>query len=120
LKTTGYTSHSELAAQTDHAGDGVVVTSVRVLTWTTPIALWLVHLFVVLPQLNAQPSGEARFIQAIGFFMWSALVMIGCFVISLVVVIVRRSRRDLIPLLLNLSWLYYLKVIVLGPTIGNL
>jgi len=111
---------AELAAQPNPAGDGAVVKSVRLLTWTTPIALWLVHLFVILPRLSAQPSGEARFIQATGFFMWSALVMIGCFVISLVVFIVRRSRRDLIPLLLNLSWLYYLKVIALGPTIGNL
>ena len=63
---------------------------------------------------------EARFIQATGFFMWSGMVMIGCFIISLVVFIVRRSRPDLIPLLLNLSWVYYLKVIALGPTFGNL
>ena len=111
---------TELAAQQPQTGDGALVMSVRVLTWATPILLWLIHFFVILPKLNAQPSGEARFIQATGFFMWSGMVMIGCFIISLVVLIVRRSRQDLIPLLLNLSWVYYLKVIALGPTIGNL
>ena len=111
---------AERATKESPAGDGAAVTSVRILTWAAPIVLWLIHLFVILPKLNAQPSGETRFIHAMGFFMWSALVMIGCFVISLVVYIVRRSRRDLIPLLLNLSWVYYLKVIVLGPTISNL
>src|SRR5262245_12394247 len=110
---------TELSTQQPQSGDGAVVMSVRVLTWATPIVLWLIHLFVILPKLNAE-SGERRFIQAMGFFMWSGLVMIGCFIISLVVYIVRRSRRDLIPLLLNLSWVYYLKVIAFGPTFGNL
>ena len=111
---------TELIARQRPTGDGALVMSVRVLTWAIPIVLWLTHLFVILPKLNAQPSGEARFIQAMGFFIWSGMVMIGCFIISMVVFIVRRSAQDLIPLLLNLSWVYYLKVIAFGPTCGNL
>ena len=110
---------SELAAQQPSTRDGALVTGVRIVTWLTPIFLWLIHIFIIVPSLNLL-SGDAQFIAALRFFMLSALVMIGCFVISVVVYFARRAPRDLIPLFLNLSWLYYVKVLFYGPTIGNL
>lgn len=97
---------------------GALIATARFVTWATPITLWLFHIFVILRL--AQQSGEAKFIQAFGFFIVSGPIMIGCFILSLVVYFKGRSRFDVIPLLLNLSWLYYVKVIVYGPTIGNL
>jgi hypothetical protein len=99
-------------------GDALVAVA-RFITWATPIILWLVHILIILPRL-AQQSGEAKFIQAFGFFIVSGPIMIGCFILSLFVYFKCRLRYDLIPLLLNLSWLYYVKVIAYGPTIGNL
>ena len=98
---------------------GGLITLARLITWITPVALWIIHIFVIVPRINSQ-SGEAQFITAIGFFIVAGPIMIIAFIVSVLVLIHGRSRRDLIPLLLNLSWLYYLKVIVYGPTIGNL
>src|SRR5687767_1217548 len=110
---------ADIAAQENPTGDGALVMSVRVLTWATPIGLWLLHIFLIVPKLNSL-SGDAQFVAAMQFFIVSALIMIGCFVISVIVYFMRRTRRDLVPLLLNLSWLYYMKVLYYGPTIGNL
>jgi hypothetical protein len=114
---------ANVANQDRHITGGALIATARFVTWAAPITLWLVHIFVILPRL-AQQSGEAKFIQAFGFFIVSGPIMIGCFILSLVVYFKGRSRYDviplLIPLLLNLSWLYYVKVIVYGPTIGNL
>lgn len=108
------------AATHDHpTNSSVLITLARLLTWITPVALWAIHILVIVPRINSEP-GEAQFITAVGFFMVAGSIMIVAFIVSLVVLMQGRSRRDLIPLLLNLSWLYYLKVIVYGPTIGNL
>ena len=108
------------AAINDHpTNSGVLITLARLLTWITPVALWVIHIFVIVPRINTQ-SGEAQFITAVGFFFVAGPIMIVAFIVSVLVLIRSRSRRDLIPLLLNLSWLYYLKVIQYGPTIGNL
>jgi hypothetical protein len=91
----------------------------RVITWAVPIMLWLIHMFVIVPLLNAR-SGDAQFLMALQFFQVSGLLMIICFGLSLGLYLRSQSRADLIPLLLNLSWLYYVKVLFYGPTIGNL
>lgn len=98
---------------------GVLITLARLLIWITPVTLWIIHIFVIVPRMNTQ-SGEAQFITAIGFFIVAGSIMIVAFIVSLLVLSRGGARRDLIPLLLNLSWIYYLKVIVYGPTIGNL
>jgi hypothetical protein len=98
---------------------GMLITIARLFTWLTPVTLWIIHIFVIVPRINAH-SGEAQFITAFGLFIVAGPIMITSFIVSVVVLISRRSRGDVIPLLMNLSWLYYLKVIVYGPTIGNL
>ncbi len=91
----------------------------RVVSWAVPIVLWLIHLFVIVPLLSAR-SGDAQFLLAMHFFQVSGMLMIFCFGLSLGIYLKSLSRADLIPLLLNLSWLYYVKVLFYGPTIGNL
>jgi hypothetical protein len=115
----GTFSMAHVANQDRLITGGALITSARFVTWAAPIVLWLVHILIIFPRL-AQQSGEAKFIQAFGFFIIAGPIMIGCFILSLFVYFKGRSRYDLIPLLLNLSWLYYVKVIVYGPTIGNL
>lgn len=96
-----------------------IIAAGRVITWAVPIMLWLVHVFVIVPLLNAR-SGDAQFLMAMRFFQVSGLLMIICFGLSLGLYLRSPSRAGLIPLLLNLSWLYYVKVLFYGPTIGNL
>jgi len=103
----------------DPRGTGVPLCTARLVTWAVPIVLWIIHVFVIVPALNSK-SGDDQFLTAMQFFMVSALLMIGCFVLSLVVYFKHQSRVDLVPILLNLSWLYYVKVLFHGPTIGNL
>ena len=98
---------------------GVLIGTARLVTWAVPIVLWIIHVFVILPALNSK-SGDDQFLTAMQFFMVSALLMLGCFVLSLVVYFKHQSRVDLVPILLNLSWLYYVKVLFNGPTFGNL
>jgi hypothetical protein len=96
-----------------------IVTIGRIVSWAVPIILWLVHVFVMVPLLNAR-SGDAQFLMAMHFFQVSGMLMILCFGLSLGLYLRSLSRLDLIPLLLNLTWLYYVKVLFYGPTIGNL
>ena len=103
----------------DSAGPGFLIGTARLVTWAVPIVLWIIHVFVIVPALNSK-SGDDQFLTAMQFFMGSALLMIGCFVLSLIVYFKDQSRADLVPMLLNLSWLYYVKVLFNGPTIGNL
>jgi hypothetical protein len=103
----------------DPKGAGVLIGAARLVTWAVPMVLWIIHVFVIVPALNSK-SGDDQFLTAMQFFMVSALLMIGCFVLSLVVYFKHQSRVDLVPVLLNLSWLYYVKVLFTGPTIGNL
>jgi len=112
-------SMADVTVQEHSPSSGVLTTIGRLLTWLTPVTLWIIHVFVIVPRINAE-SGEGQFITAIGFFVVAGPIMIASFIVSVVVLLSRRARGDVIPLLLNLSWLYYLKVIVYGPTIGNL
>jgi hypothetical protein len=91
----------------------------RIVTWVVPIMLWVIHIFVIVPILNTQ-GGDAQFLSAMYFFVVSGLLMIGCLLISLLIYVRNQSWGNLVPILLNLSWLYYLKVVFYGPTIGNL
>jgi hypothetical protein len=91
----------------------------RVVTWVVPICLWLVHIFIITPILNTQ-SGESKFITAMQFFMLSGLLMIACLLLCVIVISRRYSLINMLPILLNLSWLYYWKVCLFGPTIGKL
>jgi hypothetical protein len=96
-----------------------IIAAGRVISWAVPIMLWLIHVFVIVPLLNAR-SGDAQFLLAVHFFQVSGMLMIVCFGLSLGLYLRSLSRTDFIPLLLNLSWLYYVKVLFYGPTIGNL
>ncbi len=110
---------SRVVNQDQPTGASVLIVTVRFVTWAVPIILWIIHVFVIVPILNTK-SGDAQFLTAMRFFMASGLLMLGCFVLSVVNSFKHRSRLDLIPILLNLSWLYYVKVLFNGPTIGNL
>ncbi len=106
-------------SETKARGTNALIVTGRMVTWAVPLVLWIIHIFVIIPMLNAQ-SGDAQFLTAMKFFMVSALLMLGCFVLSVVIYFKHQSRVDLIPILLNLSWLYYVKVLFSGPSIGNL
>jgi hypothetical protein len=110
---------SDSEIQINSAVTGPLIASARMVTWAVPIMLWLIHVLVIVPMLNAR-SGDAKFLLAMHFFQVSGLLMIVCFGLSLGLYLRSLSRTDLIPLLLNLSWLYYVKVLFHGPTIGNL
>jgi hypothetical protein len=53
---------------------GVLITIARLFTWLTPVALWIIHVFVIVPLINAH-SGEAQFITAFGFFIVSVRLL---------------------------------------------
>ena len=110
---------SKVATQDHPSGASVLIVTARFVTWATPIILWIIHVFVIVPILNTK-SGDDQFLIAMRFFMVSGLLMLGCFVLSVLIYFKHRSRLDLIPILLNLSCLYYVKVLFDGPTIGNL
>ena len=114
---------SEVLSQERLSKRGGFLFYARLITFTVPLVLWLVHIFVIVPILNTQ-SGDAQFIFGMDFFVISALIMIGCFFLSVFVSFKRHtigagSWTDIVPLLLNLSWLYYVKVLFYGPTFGN-
>jgi hypothetical protein len=90
----------------------------RFITLGVPISLWMIHVFLILPILKTQ-SGDAKFLTAFQFFFVSATLMLCCLIISLVMFARNKTPINLIPVLLNLTWLYYVKVILFGPTVGN-
>jgi hypothetical protein len=110
---------SESAADEPAIPTRMILGAARVISWSVPIVLWLIHVFAIVPLLNAR-SGDAQFLLAMHFFQVSGMLMIFCFGLSLGLYLKSLSRADLVPLLLNLSWLYYIKVLFYGPTIGNL
>jgi hypothetical protein len=91
----------------------------RAITFIVPIASWLIHIFIVVPLISME-KGDMRYIVAFVFFMMAGSAMIICLIISLIQLRKGTSSRDFVAVLLNLSWLYYLKVILYGPTIGYL
>jgi hypothetical protein len=110
---------SELATDEPVIPTRTILVIGRAVVWAVPLVLWLIHVLVIVPLLNAR-SGDVQFLLAMHFFQVSGMLMILCFGLSLGLYLKSLSRADLIPLVLNLSWLYYVKVLFYGPTIGNL
>jgi hypothetical protein len=93
--------------------------TLRTITLIIPITAWLIHIFIIVPLLSME-SGERQFILAINFFIIAGTAMIICLLTSIVLLFKNWTSRNAVPILLNLSWLYYVKVILFGPTIGYL
>jgi hypothetical protein len=83
-----------------------------------PVLCWAVHLAIVVPWLT-RLYGDTQFIVAGTFFVIAGSAMIICLIVSVCLFIAHQSRRYLLPTVLNLSWIYYLKVLVYGPTFGT-
>ena len=83
---------------------------VRSIVFGVPIGGWLIHVLIIIPAI-ASRSGCSAYGLEIDFFCLSSLSMLACLGPS--VVLAARSKRpaDLLAILLNLSWLYYLKVL---------
>ena len=98
------------------------MTSGRIVSYivvTAPILIWCIHIFVLVPRL-ATLNGDAKWHAAMTCFALGTLIMIVC---ELLAVDRWRKSRDsmsLLAIFLNLTWLYYIKVFYLGPTIGDL
>jgi hypothetical protein len=84
-----------------------------------PLLAWLLHIVWLVPALDAE-TGDYKFIAAIRFFMVFGLVMCVCEAVTLGRLVRAWSWPLIVAVILNLTPLYYLKVILWGPTIGNL
>jgi hypothetical protein len=93
--------------------------TLRTITPAVPIAAWLIHIFIIVPLISME-SGERQFILATSFFIYAGSAMILCLIPSIVNLLKEWTARNALPVILNLSWLYYVKVILFGPTIGYL
>lgn len=83
-----------------------------------PLTLWGLHIFWLVPVLG-EKSGCDKFLSAMAFFGISTAIMLCGEIIAVVRYVIAR-RPTLIPaMLLNASWLYYVKVLFWGPTFGN-
>ena len=91
----------------------------RAITFIVPITAWLVHIFIIVPLVSME-SGEGKFILSMLFFTVAGAAMVLCLLISIVLLFREWTARNVVPILLNLTWLYYVKVIFFGPTIGYL
>ena len=91
----------------------------RYITLGVPITAWLIHIFIIVPLLSMR-TGDDKFILAVNFFMIAGLAMIICLLVSTIILLKNTNGRNVVPVLLNLTWLYYVKVIIFGPTFGNL
>ena len=65
-------------------------------------------------------TGDGKYLLAFTFFLFAGSAMIIWLIISIFLLSKDATSRNVIPVLLNLSWLYYVKVILFGPTIGYL
>lgn len=92
---------------------------VRSIVFGVPTVAWLIHILIIAPAAAFQ-GGCSGFGLEVNFFCLSTLSMLVCLGTS--IGLAARSRRpsDLLAIFLNLSWLYYLKVLKWGPTIGSL
>jgi hypothetical protein len=91
----------------------------RYLLLAIPIVAWALHIFWLTPRLDGL-SGDAKFIAAMRFFVVFGLAMVVCEVIAVVRLARRWSWWDLAAAILNLTPLYYVKVLLWGATIGSL
>jgi len=83
-----------------------------------PVILWVLHVFWLDGRLRAL-SGCDRHILGFWFFMSGAAVMAICEAISILCLVRSRRAWFLIPAVLNLSFLYYVKMALWGPGVGN-
>jgi hypothetical protein len=97
----------------------MIIKILRFAVLAVPIAIWLIHIVIILPIISAK-SGDDTFITAASFFSIAAALMIVCLLISISLYVRNRTWRNFTPILLNLTWIYYVKVVLLGPTIGYL
>ena len=84
-----------------------------------PLILWAVHIglaILLFPSL----TGDSKMIAAFRFFALSGALMLILSLIAIWRLVKQKSFYAAGAVLLNLSWLYYLKVIEYGPTIGDL
>ena len=84
-----------------------------------PLLLWCVHILFLVPYLDAL-HGESKFIAAAQYFIVSGLIMGVCEVVAFIQLVRTPHIVTAVAVVLNLSWLYYVKVLAWGPTIGNL
>lgn len=111
---------NQALATKQFSGHGLeTVKILRLNTFLVPLASWLIHIFIIVPLISME-SGDGKYIVAFLFFMIAGAAMIICLIISVILLRRDSTSREFIPVLLNLSWLYYLKVILFGPTIGYL
>ena len=92
---------------------------VQSIVFGVPTFAGLIHILIIAPAA-ADRGGCSGFGLEVNFFCLSTLSMLGCLGPS--IRLAARSRRplDLLAIFLNLSWLYYFKVLQWGPTIGSL
>ena len=91
----------------------------RPITIIVPIAAWFIHIFIIVPLISME-SGDRQFTLAMTFFTFAGSTMLLCLILSTVNLFKDWTARNVVPVLLNLTWLYYVKVILFGPTIGYL
>lgn len=84
-----------------------------------PVIVWLIHICIVLP-IGSSFSGDAKFIFFTRFFILGGTVM----VLNLAYECVAKARSYRFPstavVAANLTFLYYFKVLLFGPTVGDL
>jgi hypothetical protein len=100
------------------AASDMVMRKLRRMVFFMPIFAWLIHLLVIVPMLGEQDGGLG-FGLAITFFFYATIAMLIGLVVAVVLFLIERKLLDLLAVLLNLSWLYYVKVLFWGTTMGN-
>jgi hypothetical protein len=87
-----------------------------------PVAIWIVH--IALASFNVfDLVGCDKFDFFVRFFVTSSIIMMINSISCLYIVAKKNCPQHkiaYIALLLNSSWIYYVKVVMFGPTIGNL
>ena len=91
---------------------------VRSIVFGVPTVAWLIHILIIAPAA-ADQGGCSGFGLEVNFFCLSALSMLGCLGPTIRLAVRSRRPLDLLATFLNLSWLYYFKVLQWGPTIGS-
>jgi hypothetical protein len=85
-----------------------------------PIGLWAAHIYWLVPQLEALKDGDARMNMMMQCFGVSAAAMILCEIIGIARYMATKNAWLVLAIIFNMTWLYYVKVIFYGPTVGQL
>jgi hypothetical protein len=83
-----------------------------------PLILWLIHLFIIIP-ISYNYYGEGLMIFMFNFYFISGIIMMFLEIISVIYLLKKKNKILILAIILNLTWIYYLKVIMHGPTIGH-